>query len=104
MATSGVTLSSSIVQGIRRITYRQAEAATKQLAAQLVGAFGAAELSRFAYAAIPRGGLIVLGMLSYVLDLKPDALMSLATDVPLVVVDDAAYSGARFAQFLNMVT
>ncbi|MGC8786818.1 MAG: PqqD family protein, partial [Anaerolineae bacterium] len=88
----------------RRITYRQAEAATKQLAAQLVGAFGAAELSRFAYAAIPRGGLIVLGMLSYVLDLKPDALMSLATDVPLVVVDDAAYSGARFAQFLNMVT
>ena len=90
-------------EGIRRATYRQAEAATKQLAAQLVQAFGTEELSRFRYAAIPRGGLIVLGMLSYVLDLKPDALMSPEPDVPLVVVDDSAYSGARFAQFLRTV-
>ncbi|MBC7233750.1 MAG: PqqD family protein [Chloroflexi bacterium] len=88
---------------MHRVTYRQAEAATKQLAAQLVQAFGPEELSRFRYAAIPRGGLIVLGMLSYVLDLKPDALMPPEPDVPLVVVDDSAYSGARFAQFLRTV-
>ncbi|MBC7262539.1 MAG: PqqD family protein [Chloroflexi bacterium] len=103
MATSVASLSLAIVQGIRCVTYRQAEAATKQLAAQLVGAFGAAELSRFRYAAIPRGGLFVLGMLSYVLDLTSEALLSSAADVPLVVVDDAAYSGARFAEFLSTV-
>lgn len=103
MSRDVVPLCSPFIQGICRLTYRQAEAATKQLAAQLVGAFGLAELGCFHYAAIPRGGLFVLGMLSYVLDLKPEALISSATDVPLVVVDDAAYSGARFAQFLSTV-
>nr|MBC7244662.1 PqqD family peptide modification chaperone [Chloroflexota bacterium] len=89
---------------VHRVTYQQAEAATKQLAAQIVQAFGAAEVALFCYAAIPRGGLIVLGMLSYVLDLKPENLLSLPVDVPLVVVDDSAYSGARFAQFLHSVS
>lgn len=96
-------LSISRVGSVQRITYRQAEAATRRLAARLVEAFGLTELSRFGYAAIPRGGLFVLGMLSYVLDLKAEALLSTATDVPLVVVDDAAYSGARFAEFLSTV-
>lgn len=90
-------------RGMRNVTYQQAEAATKQLAAQLVQAFGRAELARFHYAAIPRGGLIVLGMLSYVLDLEPEVLLSPPADASLVVVDDAAYSGARFAQFLHSV-
>ena len=96
-------LSAPFTQGVRHVTYRQAEAATKQLAAQLARAFGSVELSRFQYAAIPRGGLIVLGMLSYILDLKPEVLLSPPADAPLVVVDDCAYSGARLAQFLDSV-
>lgn len=92
-----------IAEGVRRVDCLKAEAATKQLAARLVEVLGSSALGRLAYAAIPRGGLIVLGMLSYVLDIEPTALLAQWSDATLVVVDDAAYSGARFAEFLRTV-
>jgi hypothetical protein len=85
------------------VTYRQAVADAKQLAATLIAAAGSREVAHFRYAAIPRGGLIVLGMLSYALDLGWDALLSQHSDAPLVVVDDCALSGARFGRFLRSV-
>jgi hypothetical protein len=51
---------------------------------------------------MPRGGFIVLGMLAYVLDLRPAQLApSPPSDVPLVVTDDCAISGVRFSDMLD---
>ncbi|GGX80259.1 hypothetical protein GCM10007160_04700 [Litchfieldella qijiaojingensis] len=91
------------------IDYSTAEIAAERLAKELVRRFGVEELSRFQYTAIPRGGLIVLGMLSYLLDLSPEQIVipekatSAVNDEVLVVVDDCALSGVRFQQFLKKV-
>src|SRR5687768_10417176 len=85
----------------RRLTYEQAEAEAKSLAAALVAAFGRDEIKSFSYTAIPRGGLFVLGMLSYVLDLDRRVLQPRSSGEPLVVVDDCSLSGARFRNFLQ---
>jgi hypothetical protein len=85
------------------ITYEVAETFTQRLAAQLSAAFDLEKLRRFHYVAIPRGGHVVLGMLSYILDLPHEALAYPPQDssTPLVVVDDCALSGHRFARFLE---
>ncbi len=76
--------------------------AVTTLATKLDDRFGAADLKSFRYAAVPRGGLIVLGMLAYVLDLPHDRLQgtpdTAEDDVPLVIVDDIAISGLRLSQ------
>lgn len=92
----------------RYIDYSTAEMYAARLAQALTKRFGIKELSRFQFTAIPRGGWIVLGMLSYLLDLRPDQIInprsstSLVEDV-LVVVDDCALSGVRFQEFLGSV-
>jgi hypothetical protein len=64
--------------------------------------FGREELRGFRFTAIPRGGFIVLGMLSYILGLRRSQLeQPYPSDAPLVVVDDCALSGVRFGQFLG---
>jgi hypothetical protein len=84
------------------VDYMQAEQDCALLAAQLVERFGHDELRRFRFTAIPRGGLIVLGMLAYTLGLKRTQLEPPhLSDVPLVVVDDCALTGARFGRFLE---
>ncbi len=87
---------------LRYITYEEAERHADRLAEKLIRRFGAENVRGFRYAAIPRGGLIVLGMLAALLDLPPSQLSgeSLSPDTPLVVVDDCALSGARFGSFL----
>jgi hypothetical protein len=85
----------------RRLTYEDAEADAKTLAAALVAAFGQHEIKGFSYTAIPRGGFFVLGMLSYVLDLPGKALKPRSSGEPLVVVDDCSLSGARIRNFLD---
>lgn len=89
-------------QNRRYIGYRQAEQDCERLAAQLLALYSPEALARFACVAIPRGGLIVLGMLAYALDLQPARLQG-APDpaAPLLVVDDCALSGARFAQVMR---
>lgn len=90
----------------RYIDYFAAEAAAEILAKKLVTRFGRERLSHFRFTAVPRGGWIVLGMLSYILDLRPDQLTTVTSEPGsalemLVIVDDCALSGVRFRQFLE---
>ena len=55
------------------------------------------------FEAIPRGGLIVLGILAQVLDLTPQQLSTEPSreGIPQVIVDDCLLSGARFLEVLE---
>jgi len=87
---------------LRYVSYAQAEADCRSLAAQLVERFGRQEIKRFRFTAMPRGGFIVLGMLAYALGLDRAQLEPPASpETPLVVVDDCTLSGHRFAQHLQ---
>jgi hypothetical protein len=86
---------------LRYIGYPQVEEAVAELADQLRSQLGAREVRSLPYVAIPRGGLIVLGMLASMLDLPRAQVSGQAVSKgPLVVVDDCAQSGARFGAFL----
>lgn len=97
---------------LRYVTYDEAEQVTRRLAERLVSEIGRSELERCRFAALPRGGLFVLGMLAYVLELRAEQVEGLAgvdgqdTDGapdagPLVLVDDCALSGLRFLETLQ---
>ena len=90
---------------LRYVDYKQAEVDCTILAEALVDRFGREELRGFHFTAIPRGGLIVLGMLSYILHLERDQVINFADrlpdDAPIVVVDDCAFTGLRFGEFLQ---
>ena len=89
---------------LRYVTYPGAESAAERLAGRLVELLGPDWLKRARYAAIARGGFFVLGMLAYALDLDAASLEAGdAVDSPLVVVDDCAYTGNRFARYLAKV-
>lgn len=87
---------------LRYVDYRQAETDCETLAARLLDNYSRADLREFAVHGIPRGGLIVLGMLSYMLDLTAEQL-SAGTDPgrPLLLVDDCALSGTRVSAALE---
>ena len=59
------------------------------------------DVARAQFLAIPRGGLIVLGLLAYELGLSP-AQLNHAGDAggPTVIVDDCALTGLRFREVL----
>ena len=84
------------------VSWQQAEADVEELASRLVARFGREEIRQMRFVGIPRGGLIVLGMLSYALGLSSACLTSVeGSDRPVVVVDDCALSGLRFREFLR---
>ncbi|MFC1681232.1 PqqD family peptide modification chaperone [Pseudomonadota bacterium] len=58
------------------------------------------EVREFDYTAIPRGGMIVLGMLSYGLNLPRKQLVERSPGSTLVIVDDCCYSGSRLREAL----
>jgi hypothetical protein len=95
----------TFTQGLRQlryVSYEDAEAASGVLATRLRATLSPAELSAAAFAGIPRGGLLVLGMLAYELDLAPHQLGAPASpDAPLVVVDDCFLTGSRAVRFLD---
>lgn len=64
------------------------------------------ELSTFSFLAIPRGGVLVLGMLAYLLELEKDRIAAPGDPPPerVVLVDDCALSGARLARALERIT
>lgn len=90
---------------LRYVSYQQAEEDCELLGERLVSHFGTSEVRDFTYVAIPRGGLIVLGMLSYVLGLRRATVAGApapgASGTPVVVVDDSALTGLRFGEFLR---
>jgi hypothetical protein len=100
--------SQHLVTTLSRLTlldHAAAEAAAQRLADALSDRHGRTGLRRFRYAALPRGGLLVLGMLAYLLDLPADRLTTTSSpmpddDAPLVLVDDIAISGLRLSQTL----
>jgi hypothetical protein len=86
----------------RYVTYSQVERDCEELARRLADRFGREKLSEYKFAALPRGGYIVLGILSYLLNLRSSQLTGpYPPDVPLVVTDDCAISGRRFLEFLR---
>lgn len=88
---------------VRYVDYDQAERDCGALADRLVDRFGRQELSDFRFEALPRGGHIVLGMLSYVLGLGHRQLDAQVADDgrTVVLVDDCALSGVRFRDVLR---
>jgi hypothetical protein len=87
---------------LRYVTYAEATETCEQLADQLKTTFGLKTLREFQFRGVPRGGLMVLGMLSYMLGLCGGQLNgSLSGSTPIVVVDDCALSGSRFYQVLQ---
>lgn len=87
---------------LRYVDYTQAEADCAVLAERLRDRLPSSLLRDAAFAGIPRGGTIVLGMMSYVLDLSPEQLNPQAhPDAPLVVVDDCFLTGFRAGRFVG---
>ncbi len=84
---------------LRFVDWRRAEEDCFRLAAELRRRVGDEVLARAAFRAIPRGGLVVLGMLAYALDLRREQLAPAGGGAaPLVLVDDCALSGLRLRQ------
>lgn len=86
------------------VDYKEAEIHCSRLAQKLESQLGA-EINSSRFIPIPRGGYVVLGMLGYLLHLTPEQfhLPAQGEDLPLVIVDDCAISGARFAATLEKV-
>ncbi len=86
---------------LRYVSYKRAEQLCAELAAKLKQRLGDG-LNDSCFVGIPRGGLIVLGMLAYELGLKHRQLIPpFPPEATLVVVDDCSLSGARFRSFLE---
>jgi hypothetical protein len=86
---------------LRYVTYAEATKTCEQLADQLKTTFGSKAIGEFQFYGIPRGGLIVLGMLSYMLGLRAEQLNAPQLGAPVVIVDDCALSGSRFYRVLQ---
>ncbi len=85
------------------VGWEGADQAAGELARRLRDTLPPADLARARFAAIPRGGLFVLGLLAYHLGLpaerlRPAAGAGLAAAGPLVLVDDCALTGLRLGQ------
>lgn len=105
LAVAGQQLVTTL-QRLVWLDHAAAEAAATRLAEALAAKYGRSELRGFHYAGVPRGGLLVLGMLAYLLDLPSQRLMTTSAalpddDAPLVLVDDIAISGLRLSQTLR---
>lgn len=86
------------------VDYAHAESVCRRMANRLLEAFGRELLQQAQFAAIPRGGWIVLGMLSYCLGLRKEQLTTLdaaSADGTLFIVDDCSLSGVRFRESLG---
>jgi hypothetical protein len=87
---------------LRYVPWAQVEEDCAVLGERLTDRFGSDQLREMTYEAVPRGGFIVLGVLSYVLGLKHDRLTGPPRDgAPVVVVDDVSLTGRRFGEVLG---
>jgi len=98
------TLNKSLSR-LHYVSYKQAEEDCQLLATQLIERFGREQLKQFHFTAVPRGGLIILGMLAYALNLSSHQLQPPeSSDIPWVVVDDCVFTGSRLGNFLQSHT
>lgn len=93
----------SLVQQPNYVGYEQAERDVAVLSDRLQDRFSLSELEAAEFTAIPRGGLIVLGMLSIAMDLKHHHLTAEpdGDDRLLVIVDDSALTGLQLRRSLE---
>jgi hypothetical protein len=86
---------------LRVLDHVAVDAAVRRLADHLVSRLGRHRVERASFRAIPRGGVVVLGLLAYALHLDPEQLEP-EHDVggPVVVVDDHLSSGAGVRRWL----
>jgi len=90
---------------LRYIDFSEAKRQCTLLAEKLRDMYTRDEIDRFRFTALPRGGMIVLGMLSYALQLSHAQLEPPhSPDQTTVVVDDCVISGANFGRFLQSLT
>jgi hypothetical protein len=88
------------ISSTRYLDHTAVTAAVIRLADALRAALGGV-LHECDFVGIPRGGLIVQGLLSYALELDSGVLTRPADPArPLVVIDDCALTGSRFRQFI----
>lgn len=83
------------------VDYKQAEIDCEVLAANILETYNQKQLESFVFKPIPRGGFIIMGMLSYMLDLKPSQFIQSNPKKPVMIVDDCAYSGHRLFEMIN---
>lgn len=87
---------------IRYVDYPAAELLAERLASNLLAGLGS--VAGWKFAAVPRGGHVVLGFLSYLLDLDHSQIVEASAPVPsLLLVDDCAISGERIRGWLTDV-
>lgn len=83
------------------VPYLEAERLCTVLAERLTQRLGEARVRSSAFVGVPRGGLVVAGLLAYALDLSHDQLVhEPMSSGDLVVVDDCVLSGARTRRWL----
>jgi hypothetical protein len=85
---------------LRFLDWVTVQQAVDRLAEALALELGADALGRARLVGVPRGGLIVTGLLAVRLGLGPESLGPPEVSRPLVVVDDCALSGSRLRGFL----
>lgn len=92
-----------LLRELRYVDYGQAEQDAALLAHKLLTHYQASELRRTAFIGLPRGGLIVLGLLAYQLDLQARQFTADFAETAdlLCLVDDCALSGLRLQQALS---
>ena len=92
----------SALSRLQYLTYADAEDGCDRLGQALRQEVDAEVLEQVHAVGVPRGGLIVLGMLSYVLNLRHGQLEGAPPDdAPLLLVDDIALTGNRLNRFLQ---
>jgi hypothetical protein len=88
-------------RSFRYVSYERAEAAVATLAAEIAPWLADPEWRGCHFLAIPRGGHVVLGMLTTLLDIPRERLQPPAdARTPVVLVDDCALSGTRLREQL----
>lgn len=87
---------------LRYVRYSDLENDCQLLVSRLTERIDPDQLKKCYFTCIPRGGLIVLGIFSYLLGLERWQMEPPPSyDAPVVVVDDCTLTGRRFAEFLG---
>lgn len=92
----------STCRRLRYFNHCAAEEASEELAARLLAHLGPDQIREARFLAVPRGGLIVLGLLASILGLRREQLEPPhPEECLLVAVDDCALSGTRCIEILR---